>query len=303
MSNVFLAVHERLRRQVAIKLLPKEKLNLPGWLDRFNREMTSIAALEHPNVVRALDAGEDQDQHYLVMEYLEGLDVGKIARRIPRLEIADACEIIRQAALGLQAIHDAEMVHRDVKPSNLFLSRQGTVKILDLGLVLDGESPVAGNERLTTVGHLMGTLPYMPREQLNDSSQVSAKADIYSLGCTLYKLITGKPPYKGKTTIQMIFAHREEAIPRMSESVPEVPFDLDSVFAKMVAKQPEMRYQSMAEVVADLKACLNSEPISAWQTGIWTENDKEDAGPSLSQEKVDQIEPTNGATEAGDSDE
>lgn len=259
MSNVFLAVHERLRRQVAIKLLPKEKLNLPGWLDRFNREMTSIAALEHPNVVRALDAGEDQEQHYLVMEYLEGLDVGKISRRIPRLEIADACEIIRQAALGLQAIHDADMVHRDIKPSNLFLSRQGTVKILDLGLVLDGESPVASNERLTTVGHLMGTLPYMPREQLNDSSQVSSKADIYSLGATLYRLLTGQPPFGGGQNLPLTIQNIQSSnCPHATTLRDDLPKPLADLVARMLDHDSESRPHSAAEIAEELVAFCGS---------------------------------------------
>ncbi len=195
MGTVYLAQHERLHRECAIKLLPRERVDQPGWLERFDREMTAVASLEHPNIVRATDAGHENGWHYLVMEHLSGLDVGRIAGRMGQLDVADACEIVRQAALGLAHVHAAGLVHRDVKPSNLMLTREGVVKLLDLGLVLSGDDPLAVDDRLTTVGHLMGTMPYMAPEQLIDSRDVDLRADIYSLGATLYRLIAGHPPH------------------------------------------------------------------------------------------------------------
>jgi serine/threonine protein kinase len=218
MGSVYLAEHQRLKRTVAIKLLPREKLIRSGWLDRFNREMTAIAALEHPQIVRALDAGDEDDWHYLVMEYLDGLDVGRIARTIPDMPVEAACEIIRQASLGVGAIHEAGMIHRDIKPSNLFVTRNGVVKLLDLGLVLDGESPLTADERLTTVGHLMGTLPFMAREQLDDARNVDQRTDIYSLGATLYRLLAGKPPYGSADNLARAWMPKRDGLCRKCES-------------------------------------------------------------------------------------
>ncbi len=248
MGTVYLAEHLRLRKKVAIKLLPRDKLLRAGWLDRFNREMTSVAALEHPHVVRALDAGEEDNWHFLVMEHLDGLDLSRVCRRVPELSVGAACEVVRQAALGLSAIHDQGMVHRDIKPSNLFLTQTGVVKILDLGLVLDGESPLSADERLTTVGHLMGTLPYMAREQLGDASSVDHRADIYGLGATLYRLLTGKPPYGSENlphTIQLI---NSTDCPKINSRRVDLPTGLSTLVDRLLSHDRGARPQSAAEV-------------------------------------------------------
>jgi serine/threonine protein kinase len=249
MGTVYLAEHQRLKRQVALKLLPRDKLARSGWLDRFNREMTAIAGLEHPNIVRAMDAGDEDQWHYLVMEHLDGLDLNRVARRIPDIPVGTACEIVRQAALGLGAIHDAGMVHRDIKPSNVFLTRSGVVKLLDLGLVLDGESPLLADERLTTVGHLMGTLPFMAREQLDDARNVDWRTDIYSLGATLYRLLSGRPPYGSADnlarTIQDISTTEAKSI---AERRNDLPIDLISVVDRMLSSNVATRPQSAIEV-------------------------------------------------------
>ncbi len=244
MGTVYLAEHQRLKRQVALKLLPRDKLARTGWLDRFNREMTAIAALEHPHVVRALDAGDEDQWHYLVMEYLDGLDLNRVAKRIPDISVGTACEIIRQAALGLGAIHNEAMIHRDIKPSNIFLTRAGVVKLLDLGLVLDGESPLLADERLTTVGHLMGTLPFMAREQLNDARSVDWRTDIYSLGATLYKLLSGRPPYGSSenlaSTIQAISTTEAVSIASRRSDLPaELVAIVDRMLSSDIAKRPQ----------------------------------------------------------------
>ncbi|MEM9586202.1 MAG: serine/threonine-protein kinase [Planctomycetota bacterium] len=198
MGTVCLAEHPHLKRRCAIKLLRHEPTTKPGWLDRFHREMTTVASLQHPNIVQATDAGEDGSWHYLVMEYLEGLDVGRIASRLSRLSISDACEIVRQAAVGLEHIHEHGLAHRDIKPSNLMLTEDGVVKILDLGLVLPGDDPLYVDDRLTTVGHLLGTLAYMAPEQLLDCRRASPASDVYSLGATLFRLLTGRTAHRDK---------------------------------------------------------------------------------------------------------
>ncbi len=251
MGTVYLAEHERLKRQCAIKLLPRERVDQPGWLERFDREMTTIAALEHPNVVRATDAGHQHGWHYLVMEYLDGLDVGRIASRMGQLEFVDACEIVRQAALGLAHVHNSGLVHRDVKPSNLMLTRSGTVKILDLGLVLAGDDPLGVDDRLTTVGHLMGTMPYMAPEQLADSHDVDPRADIYSLGATLYRLIAGRPPHQkhGGLAAQVLAITNEDPLP-LDAIREDVDREIVQLVSEMLARDPAGRPKT-AEQVAE----------------------------------------------------
>lgn len=253
MGAVYLAEHQRLKRMAAIKLLPREKSLQPGWLERFNREMTSVAALEHPHVVRALDAGEDGAWHYLVMEYLDGADLSKVCRRMGELSLAASCELIRQAALGLDAIHSLGMTHRDIKPSNLFLTRAGTVKLLDLGLVLSGDSPLASDERLTTVGHLMGTLPYMAREQLMDASGVDWRADIYSLGATFFRLLTGRPPYgQTKNLAMAVQAISNGPCPSIATLKSDLPAEVIQVIDRMLSHDPAVRPKSALEVARSL---------------------------------------------------
>jgi serine/threonine protein kinase len=253
MGAVYLAEHQRLKRMAAIKLLPREKSLQPGWLERFNREMTSVAALEHPHVVRALDAGEDGAWHYLVMEYLDGADLSKVCRRMGELSLATSCELIRQAALGLDAIHSLGMTHRDIKPSNLFLTRAGTVKLLDLGLVLSGDSPLVSDERLTTVGHLMGTLPYMAREQLMDASGVDWRADIYSLGATFFRLLTGRPPYgQTKNLAMAVQAISNGPCPSIATLKRDLPAEVIQVIDRMLSHDPAVRPKSALEVARSL---------------------------------------------------
>lgn len=254
MATVYLAEHQRLKRQCAIKILPRERVDEPGWLDRFDREMTTVASLEHPNVVRATDAGHEDGWHYLVMEYLEGLDVGQVAGRMQRLSIPDACEIVRQAAQGLDHIHRCGLVHRDIKPSNLMLTRDGTVKLLDLGLVLSGDDPLAVEDRLTTVGHLMGTLPYMSPEQLLDSRDVDARADIYALGATLYRLISGRPPHTPNRGLakQVMAITGNDAMP-LSSIRDDVDKELSDYVQQLISKRPEERPAVASSIAESLE--------------------------------------------------
>ena len=254
MGTVYLAEHERLKRQVAIKLLPRERVDTLGWLDRFDREMTAVAALEHPNVVRATDAGHEDGWHYLVMEYLKGLDVGQVAHRMTQLPIADACEIVRQAALGLVHVHEAGLVHRDIKPSNLMLCQSGTVKVLDLGLVLAGDDPLSKDDRLTTVGHLMGTMPYMAPEQLADSRSVCPRADIYSLGATLFRLIAGRTPHQKTGNLAAhILAITGTDAPPLSKFRTDVDADLENLVREMLSRDAQQRPASAAQVAKKLE--------------------------------------------------
>lgn len=255
MGAVYRAEHQRLKRHCAIKLLPPERVTQTGWLERFDREMTTIASLEHPHIVRANDAGHESGWHYLVMEHLDGLDIGRVASRMGQLDIADACEIVRQAALGLAHIHESGLVHRDIKPSNLMLTTSGSVKLLDLGLVLDGDDPLSKDDRLTTVGHVMGTMPYMAPEQLADSRDVRPQSDIYSLGATLYRLIAGHPPHRsGRGLAAQVLAITGQDAKPLDAVREDVDRDVVALVAKMLSRDPSKRPASALEVARQLES-------------------------------------------------
>ena len=208
--------------------------------------------------------------HYLAMEYVEGSDLASIVKQRGPLAVPQAVECILQAARGLQYAHSKGIVHRDIKPGNLLLDNEGTVKILDMGLarIAGSEAALGGAERLTTTGQVMGTCDYMAPEQSLDTHQADARADIYSLGCTLYRLLTGSPPYQGETFAKLFMMHLESPIPSLCKARPEVPAALDAVCQRMLAKKAEDRYQSMAEVIAELEAVLgvssgHSAPVCA----------------------------------------
>lgn len=262
MGTVYRAVHRRLDKPVALKVLPTAEARSAEMAARFEREMLAIGRLEHPNLVRAYDAGESADGRFLflAMELVEGEDLGKWVKRRGPLPVAEACEIVRQAAVGLDYIHRQGLVHRDIKPSNLMLRSDGTVKVLDLGLALLGERQ---RDELSGCGRLMGTLDFMAPEQARDSHEVDPRADVYSLGCTLYLLLAGKAPYAGGTETQVLLAHQQAPVPSLRGTLPEVSDALDAVCRKMLAKRPEDRQPSMAEVIAELDAALGRAPAPA----------------------------------------
>jgi len=257
MGVVLKAEHRRMERVVAVKMISAAAMKAPQAVARFYREVKAAAKLNHPNIVQAYDAGEDQGVHYLVMEYVDGKDLGAIVKESGPLPVAQAVECVIQAARGLQYAHDEGIVHRDIKPANLVVDKKGTVKILDMGLArVGGASDDPRAEKLTQSGQVMGSVDYMPPEQSQDTHAVARRADVYSLGCTLYRLLTGEAPSQGETLIQILLAHRESQIPSLCRARSDVPPALDAVFQKMVAKRPEERQQSMAEVVADLERCM-----------------------------------------------
>src|SRR5688572_22053119 len=193
MGTVYRALHSRLGKVVAVKVLPPDLMQADA-VSRFQREMRAVGKLHHPNIVQAFDAGEHEGTHFLVMECVDGCDLHSLVKQRGPLSIADACEIVRQAAVGLQHAHQHGLVHRDIKPSNLMLSEEGQVKLLDLGLALI-QGPTNQGGDLTMACQVMGTPDFVAPEQASDSHSVDIRADIYSLGCTLYYLLSGAPPY------------------------------------------------------------------------------------------------------------
>lgn len=254
MGTVYKAMHMRLDRVVAVKVLSPDQMSGPVLLARFQREMKAAGRVSHPNIVQAHDAREIDGTPILVMEYVEGSDLSELAKRRGALSIADACELVRQAAIGLQCVHEHGLVHRDIKPSNLVLSRQGQVKILDLGLARIVQQHAAGDE-MTSTGQTMGTADYIAPEQVTDSHNADIRADIYSLGCTLFKLLTGQAPYPSPrypTAFEKMTAHIQQPPPEVCESCPNMPEELVAVVRRMMAKRPADRFAAPAEVAAAL---------------------------------------------------
>lgn len=254
MGTVYLARHQRLQREVAIKLLPRSLNDSPGWRERFDREMTAVAALEHPNIVRATDAGEANGWHYLVMEYLEGLDLSQVLHRVGPLKLADACQVVIDAAAGLEHLHAAGWVHRDIKPSNLMLTRGGVTKLLDLGLVHGHDSTLAQQNRLTTIGHLMGTVAFMAPEQLVDSRAVDARADVYALSATLFRLLTAEDPHPHGPNLPATILQKTTLPARPIQTVcDQVPASLAKVIDGGLEREPDKRPSSMSQFAEMLR--------------------------------------------------
>ena len=252
MGRVFKAIHRKLNRTVALKLLPESRAESPESVERFRREVQALARLAHPNIVAVHDAGAADGVHFYVMDLVEGEDLARLVREHGPLPVEQALDCVLQAARGLDYAHAQGVVHRDVKPSNLILDGNGTLKILDLGIARFQGLPEQAGDDLTKTGCVLGTVDYMAPEQAMNTRRADHRADIYSLGCTLHFLLTGKPVFGGETVMERLVAHREHAAPSLRRECPSAPKWLDGVFAKMVAKRPEDRYQSVAELVSDL---------------------------------------------------
>ncbi|HEX4147685.1 MAG TPA: protein kinase, partial [Pirellulales bacterium] len=256
MGQVFRARHRRMDRVVALKVLSKKQVGSPEAVARFQREVKAAARLTHPHIVTAYDADEAAGVHYLVMEYVDGQDLSEMVKAHGPMKVPQAVDFMIQAARGLEHAHSQGVIHRDVKPSNLLLDKHGTVKILDMGLARV-DNPLAGpdsGEGLTAAGSVMGTVDFMSPEQALDTAQADARSDIYSLGYTLYYLLSGKKPYDGDTAMKKLLAHREKPTPSLAQDRPEVSADLEAVYRKMVAKRPEQRYANVREVREALEA-------------------------------------------------
>ena len=254
MGTVYRAMHTRLKRPVALKVLSIARMNDRRALARFQQEMEVVAPLDHPNIVRALDAGESDGWHFLVMPLVEGVDFGRLVRLRGPLPVAEASELIRQAALGLQHAHEHRLVHRDVKPSNLILDRSGVVKVLDLGIARLAEGGTDG-ETLTAPGEIVGTFEYMAPEQGADCRAVDIRADIYGLGCTFFRLLAGVPPFHAPeidSKIKMLAAHAYAPVPSIRERRPDIPEGLATLLNRLLAKSPDDRPTTPAEVAEAL---------------------------------------------------
>jgi serine/threonine protein kinase len=254
MGQVFLCEHIRMKRLVALKVLPIDRLkDDQSALERFDREARAAAALDHPNIARAHDIDTDGRHHFLVMEFVDGASLQDVIKKHGPLEIVRACHYIRDAAEGLQHAHGAGWVHRDIKPGNLLLGRDGTVKILDMGLARLFSDDSDDLTKKYEKNAVLGTADYLAPEQATHSSDVDIRADIYSLGATFYFLLTGKPPFDDGTVTQKLIWHQSRPPQPIRELRPEIPRELEVIINKMMAKKPVHRYQEPTAIVAALE--------------------------------------------------
>ncbi len=255
MGRVYHARHTRLGRDEALKVIRKDKLTNPTVLARFQQEILAAAQMNHPNVVMSFDAESEGDNFCLSMEYVEGTDLTKLVRQNGAMPMPHACDAIRQAALGLQHAFERGLVHRDIKPSNLLYTPRGQVKLLDLGLALLNQQAVPGGDnavRVTQQGFVLGTPDFLAPEQAQNPTGVDIRADIYGLGATLYYLLTARVPYDGPTPTDKLLAHITAPPPNLLTHRPDAPPQLAGLIQWMMAKKPEDRPQTPAQVAAAL---------------------------------------------------
>lgn len=255
MGAVYKARHKHLDKIVALKLLRRHLIQSEEITSRFKREMKAVGQVEHPNIVRAMDAGEIEGSLYLAMEYVDGTDLQHLMKQNGPMAVGPACNLLRQAALALAAAHQAGLVHRDLKPGNLLLSKTGQIKVLDLGLARLAADQ--HNTELTSAGQTFGTPDYMPPEQWDDAHSVDHRADLYALGCTLFYLLVGQPPYstgKNQSMTAKMRGHMFDKIPNLRTACrTEVPDGVVQIYEQLLAKNPNDRMQS-AEILAQALA-------------------------------------------------
>lgn len=253
MGIVYLGEHQVMKRLMALKILPPEAIVDPRRIERFKAEARACAQLDHPNIVRAYDFAQDGGNLYIVMEYVDGVDLQYAVHRDGPMSVADALDALIQATRGLSHAHERGIIHRDIKPANLLMRTDGVVKVSDLGLARVGR----GLEGEPEKQRLMGTADYVAPEQAIDSKGVDARSDIYSLGCTLYYTLSGKSPFEG-TAYQRLAKHQTAPVPDIRTVRPDCPAVIAELIARMTAKRPENRPKSAAELLVQLERLAGS---------------------------------------------
>jgi serine/threonine-protein kinase len=263
MGKVYRARDTRSDRVVALKVVRPHLLANPVVRGRYEREVHTALSLDHPNIAGAVDAGEAGGRYYLALEFVDGIDLSRLVRRYGLLSVPEACEYVRQAALGLHYAHDRGFVHRDIKPSNLVVSGErhvpgatepARVKVLDMGLVRSvGFDDGGGSPDLTRAGTVVGTPDYMAPEQAKNSSTVDHRADLYSLGGTVYFLLTGRAPFPDGSPIEKVLKHQLDPPPPLQAARPDVPDELARVVARLMAKKPADRFDTAGELAEALR--------------------------------------------------
>jgi serine/threonine-protein kinase len=276
MSSVFRAVHIDSGYEVALKVLPRYLAKNPTLLQRFLREAQSAESLEHQNIVSIYDRGSESGRHYLVLEYVDGSDLHDRVRELGPLEVSEAIRVVRETILGLRYAATKGVIHRDIKPANLLMSRDGAVKLIDLGLALQSE---AEDERVTRHGTTVGTVDYMAPEQARDSRGANERSDMYSLGCTFYYLLTGFPPFPGGHIADKLRRHATQPPPDVRQLRPDVPRAVARFIKRMMAKKPEDRflnYDALIEELDQLELETSEEGTGSFEFALIADDESAD---------------------------
>lgn len=248
MSDVYKAKDHKLNRFVAMKVLKQEFGENENFVSKFRIEAQAAAGLMHPNIVNVYDVGEESGIHYIVMELVEGITLKKYIEKKARLTYKEAVSIAIQVSMGIEAAHNNHIIHRDIKPQNIIISKDGKVKVTDFGIAKAATSN-------TITSNVMGSVHYTSPEQARGGYS-DEKSDIYSLGITMFEMLTGRVPFNGETTVAIAIKHIQEEMPSPKEYVPEIPTSVESIVLKCCQKSPDRRYQNMKELIADLKQSL-----------------------------------------------
>ena len=248
MSDVYKAKDHKLNRFVAVKILKQEFGENANFVSKFRIEAQAAAGLMHPNIVNVYDVGEEGDIHYIVMELVEGITLKKYIEKKARLSVKEAVSIAIQVSMGIEAAHNNHIIHRDIKPQNIIISKEGKVKVTDFGIAKAATSN-------TITSNVMGSVHYTSPEQARGGYS-DEKSDIYSLGITMFEMLTGRVPFNGETTVAIAIKHIQEELPSPREYVSEIPISVEQIVCKCCQKSPDRRYQSMSELITDLKQSL-----------------------------------------------
>ena len=248
MSDVYKAKDQKLNRFVAVKVLKQEFSENRNFVSKFRVEAQAAAGLMHPNIVNVYDVGEENGIHYIVMELVEGITLKKYIEKKVRLTTKEAISIAIQVAMGIEAAHNNHIIHRDIKPQNIMISKEGKVKVTDFGIAKAASSN-------TITSNVMGSVHYTSPEQARGGFS-DEKSDIYSMGITMFEMLTGRVPFNGDTTVAIAIKHIQDPMPFLRDFVPEIPVSVENIVMKCTQKSADRRYQSMGEMIADLKHSL-----------------------------------------------
>ena len=250
MSDVYKAKDHKLNRHVAVKVLKQEFSENTNFVSKFRVEAQAAASLMHPNIVNVYDVGEDNGIYYIVMELVEGITLKKYIEKKARLSVREAVSIAIQACMGIEAAHNNHIIHRDIKPQNIIISKDGKVKVTDFGIAKAATSN-------TITSNVMGSVHYTSPEQARGGYS-DEKSDIYSMGITMFEMLTGRVPFNGETTVAIAIKHIQEEMPSPRDYVPEIPVSVEQIVLKCTQKSPDRRYHNMDLLIADLKKALMS---------------------------------------------
>ena len=274
MANVYLAEDTILNRKVAIKVLRGDLSSDEKFIRRFQREALSVSNLSHPNIVEVYDVGEEEGQHYIVMEHIEGKTLKQLLKKRDVLTLSEVIDIMTQLTDGISHAHESYIIHRDIKPQNIMILDDGKIKITDFGIAM-----ALNATQLTQTNSVMGSVHYLPPEQASGKN-ATIKSDIYSMGILMYELLTGNVPFRGDNAVEIALKHMKDKIPSVRKQDPSIPQSVENILLKATAKNPRNRYDSAKEMHEDLLHCMEEEHANDKKiTFAYPENDFDSTAP------------------------